>query len=61
VGTYVDLLPDSSEMALFGVVCRCATLPALIRMKRAAGRPRDNEMLAQLQALLEESERFKGE
>lgn len=54
-GNYDELLPHTTEEELFGVRCRCASLPALIRMKRAAGRPKDNEVLAELEALLEES------
>jgi hypothetical protein len=32
-------------------------LPGLIRVKRAAGRPKDLEAIAELEALLEERER----
>lgn len=56
-GTYDELLPASEEVMLFGLSCRCATLEALIRMKRAAGRPKDLEALAELEALREERER----
>lgn len=56
-GTYDDLLPASEEVPLFGLACRCATLEALIRMKRAAGRPKDLEALAELEALRDERER----
>jgi predicted nucleotidyltransferase len=53
-GTYEQLLPHSEEMVLFGVKCRCATLERLIQMKRAAGRPKDMLVIAELVALLEE-------
>lgn len=53
-GTYDDLLPASEPVPLFGLTCRCATLEALIRMKRAAGRPKDLEALAELEALRDE-------
>ena len=56
-GGYADLFTQSTEMELFGIRCRCANLPALIRMKRAAGRPKDNEVIAELEALLEETRR----
>jgi hypothetical protein len=56
-GTYEDLLAQSEEVALFGGRCRCATLEALIRMKRAAGRPKDFEALAELEALRDEQSR----
>ncbi|MFM7815508.1 MAG: hypothetical protein ACKPGI_00925 [Verrucomicrobiota bacterium] len=36
---------------------RCVDLPTLIRLKRAAGRPKDLESLAELEALLEERDR----
>ena len=39
---------------LFGVSCRCLTLEALIRVKRAAGRPKDFEAVAELEALWQE-------
>ena len=53
-GDYDALLPHSMEIELFGCQCRCLNLPGLIRTKRAAGRPRDLEALAELEALLEE-------
>jgi hypothetical protein len=45
------------KLPLVGLTCRCATLEALIRMKRAAGRPKDFEALAELEALREERRR----
>jgi predicted nucleotidyltransferase len=56
-GDFEDLLPHSTELAAYGVRCLCLDLPALIRSKRAAGRPKDLEALAELEALLEEQER----
>ncbi len=56
-GDFEDLLPHSTELAVYGVRCLCLDLPALIRSKRAAGRPKDLEALAELEALLEEQER----
>lgn len=53
-GRYEDLLPESRMVDLFGVPCRCLSLEALIRTKRAAGRPKDFEALAELEALREE-------
>ena len=53
-GTYEQLLPASMEMDFFGARCRFVTLECLIRLKRAAGRPKDLEVIAELQALLEE-------
>lgn len=54
-GGYEDLLPDSIEVEAFGVRCRCIGLSTLIRVKRAAGRPKDLEAIAELEALLDES------
>jgi predicted nucleotidyltransferase len=53
-GTYEQLLPFSEEMPAFGVSCRFVTLEKLIQLKRAAGRTKDLEVIAELQALLEE-------
>jgi predicted nucleotidyltransferase len=53
-GTYDQLLPASEELDAFGVRCRFVTLDKLIQLKRAAGRPKDLEAIAELQALLEE-------
>jgi hypothetical protein len=41
----------------FGISCRVVTLERLIQLKRAAGRPKDLEVIAELQALLEETHR----
>ena len=53
-GQYADLLPHTEEVSLFGSSCRCVTLAKLIDLKRAAGRPKDNEILAELEALRRE-------
>ena len=53
-GDYDALAPHSVDVELFGYPCRCLDLPGLIRAKRAAGRPRDLEALAELEALLQE-------
>ena len=51
------MLPHSIEVELFGVTCRCVSLPKLIELKRAAGRPRDFDAIAELEVLLEEQNR----
>jgi predicted nucleotidyltransferase len=56
-GRYEDLLPESETLDLFGLSCRCLGLEALIRVKRAAGRPKDFEAVAELEALAEERRR----
>jgi len=53
-GGYEALLPHTVALVLFGMECRCLTLDWLIRVKRAAGRPRDLEAVAELEALREE-------
>jgi hypothetical protein len=53
-GAYEDLLPHSSTHRAFGRDIRILDLPWLIRVKRAAGRPKDLEVIAELEALLEE-------
>jgi predicted nucleotidyltransferase len=55
-GTYEQLLPFSSPMSVYGVACDCLDLDKLIEVKIAAGRPKDFEAIAELQALNEESQ-----
>lgn len=50
-GSYEALLPHTETVELFGHSCRAVTLDELIVLKRAAGRPKDNEVLAELEAL----------
>jgi hypothetical protein len=44
----------SEDVSAFGIACRVLTLEGLIQLKRAAGRLKDAEVLAELQALAEE-------
>jgi hypothetical protein len=53
-GTYEDLVDASVELRLFSGISKCLSLDQLIRAKRAAGRPRDWEALAELEVLREE-------
>ena len=53
-GTYEQLLPDTDEVRAFGITCRCVTLGRLIHLKRSAGRVKDLEVIAELEALREE-------
>jgi predicted nucleotidyltransferase len=55
-GSYEDLLEHTIEVEIFGVQCRCLGLPALIRTKRAAGRPKDLEAIAELEVIWEEQQ-----
>jgi len=50
-GSHEDLLAHAVEVTLFGLPVRVLDLPTLIRTKRAAGRPRDFEAQAELEAL----------
>ena len=53
-GAYQDLLPCTVSLDLFGIRCPCLDLDTLIATKRAAGRPRDFETIAELEALRNE-------
>ncbi|ODS59229.1 MAG: hypothetical protein ABS36_01890 [Acidobacteria bacterium SCN 69-37] len=56
-GTFDALVSDTIGITLFGVECRCVSLETLIRLKQAAGRPKDLEALAELEAMYEEQDR----
>jgi len=45
-GGFDDLVDESIEIELFGARCLCLGLRKLIDVKRAAGRPKDLEVLA---------------
>ncbi len=53
-GGYDDLIGHTMEISLFGTPVRCLDLEWLIATKRAAGRPRDLEAIAELEALRDE-------
>ena len=57
VGNYDAVLPHATALAVFGHQALVIDLPWLIRSKRAAGRPKDLEAIAELEALLAERER----
>jgi len=54
-GGYRELLPHSFEIEVFGTRCRLLDLETLIRVKRAAGRPKDLEAIAELEMIRERS------
>lgn len=54
-GSYEQLLPDTIKIQIAGVECRCLGLQRLIAVKRAAGRPKDFETIAELERIQEES------
>lgn len=51
-GGYDELLPYSIRLRLYGVECLCLGLERLIAVKRAAGRPKDLEVIAELETIL---------
>lgn len=54
-GKYEDLLGHTIAVTLFGQRAKVLNLEWLIATKRAAGRPRDLEAIAELEALREET------
>jgi predicted nucleotidyltransferase len=59
-GGYEALVPYSETIHVFGIDCRCLALEGLIQVKRAAGRRKDLEAVAELEAILEERRRDEG-
>lgn len=53
-GNYDQLVQHSEPVRIFDRDVRCLTLDWLIKIKRAAGRPRDFEAVAELEAIREE-------
>lgn len=60
-GTYESLRPDAEVVHVFGVECLCLGLDRLIQVKRAAGRPKDLEAIAELEAIRDERRRGEGQ
>jgi len=58
--SYEDLVNDSFELKVFGVTASCLKLERLIQVKRAAGRPKDLEAIAELELLLNEAGKQSG-
>jgi hypothetical protein len=54
-GGYEQLLADTLVLRPFGIECRCLTLERLMSSKRAAGRPKDLEAIAELERIWEET------
>lgn len=53
-GRYEDLVSHTITASIFGRPTKVLDVPWLIRVKRAAGRPKDLEVIAELEALQEE-------
>jgi len=53
-GGYDALMSSTSLIRAFDVECRCLNLDRLIEVKRATGRPKDLEAVAELEAIREE-------
>ena len=53
-GGYAELRPHAIEVEVFGLRLLCLDLDTLIRVKEAAGRPRDFEATAELRVIREE-------
>lgn len=58
-GSFDDLVPHSIIIKLHGFECLCLDLDWLIKVKRAAGRPKDFEAIAELEAIREERRLLK--
>jgi hypothetical protein len=57
-GSFEQLASDAEPIEIDNLTCRVVSLPRLIALKRAAGRGKDREALAELEALLEERDRM---
>jgi hypothetical protein len=55
-GGFEQLLPHTVMLSLFGHDCLCLGLDKLIDVKRAAGRPKDLEAIAELEVIRDERE-----
>ena len=58
-GSYDRLLPHSVVLEVYGLEVRSVDLETLIHLKRAAGRPKDLERIAELEAIREEREKSR--
>lgn len=53
-GSFEELAPDSISVRIFGNQCLCLGLERLIKVKQAAGRPKDREAIEELEVILQE-------
>ena len=54
-GGYDQLVSQTITIQVAGIECLCLNVEALIKVKRAAGRPKDLEVIAELQHILEQT------
>jgi len=54
-GGYEQMRAETIEVEIAGVKCLCLNLDRLIAVKRAAGRPKDLEVVAELQQIRDET------
>jgi predicted nucleotidyltransferase len=54
-GVFEQLRPETIEIEIAGVKCLCLNVERLIAVKRAAGRPKDLEVVAELQQIRDET------
>lgn len=52
------MIGEARRLSVFGVEIDVVTLPMLIRLKRAAGRPKDLEAIAELELLRDEGAQY---
>jgi predicted nucleotidyltransferase len=50
-GTYEQLILDADKTEIAGASCLVVNLEALIQLKKAAGRPKDLEAIAELERI----------
>jgi hypothetical protein len=60
-GKYEDLVPLTVTQEFYGHECLCLDVQTLIKVKRAAGRPKDFEAIAELEAILEERQQAQDQ
>jgi predicted nucleotidyltransferase len=58
-GSFEELLPFTDEVDVMGIRFRCVNLDKLIELKRSAGRPKDNEAIAELEVVRQETQRLQ--
>ena len=56
-GGYDALLTSATVVRVFGIECHCLNLDRLIEVKRAAGRPKDFEAIAELETIRDQRQR----